>query len=273
MPLKTGYDLSSKRLSAAYSQIQKRISMPSYFYPKCVEILQLQFLSSGLNNGELLDIGCGNGYLLKSIVTSLPKCRVYGIEFSSRLVKNAKLRLNNSEIIQGSAPYIPFKNETLDIVTITEVIEHLKEPDILLQEVRRVLKSNGIVLITFPNMSAYKPFVFFASKIPMKPIRDVFLPWEHPLKTFQPIDTAYSYEEIIDLINKNRFEIIKIEGAEYIPYITNEIPLWRKIYRKHLQPDVDKIFNKFGLQQKAYRLFIVAKKIAEKPLISDIQEV
>lgn len=86
--------------------------------------------------GDVLDAGCGSGflknYLNKDIINSY-----IGLDIDGKID------------IHGSVYDLPFKNESFDIVTILEVLEHLEHPIAVLKEVVRVSKMR--VIISVPN--------------------------------------------------------------------------------------------------------------------------
>jgi hypothetical protein len=50
-------------------------------------------------------------------------------------------------------------------------------------------------------------------------VRRIFLPSEHPLRTLQPIDTAYSYAELLDLVRRAGLRVDAQHGRAYFPYM------------------------------------------------------
>ncbi len=59
---------------------------------------------------------------------------------------------------------MPFKTETIDLVIASEVLEHILNTDLLLFEINRVLKNNGILVVTVPNVNyllSYVMMLFF----------------------------------------------------------------------------------------------------------------
>ncbi|MFA4887701.1 MAG: class I SAM-dependent methyltransferase [Candidatus Nanoarchaeia archaeon] len=100
----------------------------------------------------VLDVGCFNGFISQKIQEKGNK--VIGIEFSKEAVKLTKAK--GVECIQHNIEKkkLPFKDKTFDIVFLGEVIEHIFDTDKLLQESCRVLKDEGELVLTTPNVAA-----------------------------------------------------------------------------------------------------------------------
>lgn len=92
----------------------------------------------------VLDIGCGSGKFLRSI-KDISKNR-YGIEEHS--YKNA-----DSTVVEGDALAVPFEDNSMDLVTMLDVLEHIPESDKALCEMRRVMKENGLGIVTVPALN------------------------------------------------------------------------------------------------------------------------
>lgn len=56
--------------------------------------------------------------------------------------------------IQGSVEALPFQDEAFDVVVATELIEHVRYPATMLQEIRRVLRDGGELLLSTPNVAS-----------------------------------------------------------------------------------------------------------------------
>ncbi len=84
---------------------------------------------------RVLDVGCNSGY----IVDFLPSdCKVHGVDVSSALVEKAKARLVSAHVAE--AEDLPFEDGAFDVVVIAEVIEHVHDPVLVLNEARRVAR-------------------------------------------------------------------------------------------------------------------------------------
>lgn len=58
--------------------------------------------------------------------------------------------------IHGDLYKLPYKNNEFDVVVMREVIEHFKKPEIAVKEVKRILKPNGLYILTTPNYDSIK---------------------------------------------------------------------------------------------------------------------
>ncbi|HMU45938.1 MAG TPA: class I SAM-dependent methyltransferase [Chitinophagaceae bacterium] len=104
---------------------------------------------------RVLDIACGEGYGAKLL--SQFADHVTGIDIDKRTIEKAssKYKASNIEFICGSALEIPAAEEKFDLITCFETIEHIDDHDKLLNELKRVLKPNGTLVISTPEKSNY----------------------------------------------------------------------------------------------------------------------
>lgn len=105
-------------------------------------------------NKKVLDIGCNTGILL--IPLKERGIDILGIDISISDIKKAKknlLQRNLSDkcVQVANAQKLPFKDNYFDVVLLSDILEHVVEPNIVAKEAIRVLKPNGIVLATVPN--------------------------------------------------------------------------------------------------------------------------
>ncbi|MFC1850242.1 class I SAM-dependent methyltransferase [candidate division CSSED10-310 bacterium] len=100
---------------------------------------------------NLLDIGCGAGYFGRYITKKHPSCQVIGGDIDEERIKLASGNAPGVHFLICDGHFLPFPDASYDVVTCFQVIEHLKCVADFVNEVNRVLKKNGIFIITTPN--------------------------------------------------------------------------------------------------------------------------
>ena len=87
---------------------------------------------SKIKGGKVVDIGCGNGFLLKMLDDG--KRTLYGFDLSKEGAEQAKRRVPAAVIKVGDAHHITFADETFDYTVSTEFLEHVEDPENVLSE-------------------------------------------------------------------------------------------------------------------------------------------
>jgi len=100
----------------------------------------------------VLDVGCGDGALTYRIAER--GADIIGIDNSEEGIKLAKEIFNKKKMpanfILASAYNMPLKNNSIDCAVLSDVIEHVREPERLLKEIKRLLRNNGKLVISTP---------------------------------------------------------------------------------------------------------------------------
>ena len=132
---------------------------------KCANLINRYASEIKANSAQLspvfVDVGCGDGrdlFLYRNVLEkSCPGWNFIGVEGFPESVENfiANQKYygsNNVEIISHNiAKSLPFENDQVDLLYCSEVIEHIENPELLLTEIKRVLKPNGSLILTTPN--------------------------------------------------------------------------------------------------------------------------
>lgn len=101
---------------------------------------------------KILDIGTAGGAFLDAATQY--GYRAYGMEPSADLVHRGKARGLNIE--QGTIESHNFEPNSFDMVCLWDVIEHLPDPKAALNEVKKLLKPEGILLINYPDIGTWQ---------------------------------------------------------------------------------------------------------------------
>lgn len=113
---------------------------------------------------RLLDLGCGEGQLLGTVMDRLPqdirsRCRPFGVEISNELARRSQAALApyggdcvHASALQGLAS---FEAGFFDLIVMSSFLEHEIQPLPLLREAARALRNDGRVLIKVPNYASW----------------------------------------------------------------------------------------------------------------------
>jgi 2-polyprenyl-3-methyl-5-hydroxy-6-metoxy-1,4-benzoquinol methylase len=119
-------------------------------------------------NLKVLDAGCGEGHLLKRLYQSQPANIYYGVDVTEVALQKAKERCPFAELGKMDISRLDFPNGFFDVVTITEVLEHIIDYENVATELKRVLKPGGALIITFPNEVLWTVSRFLLRRRPIK---------------------------------------------------------------------------------------------------------
>jgi 2-polyprenyl-3-methyl-5-hydroxy-6-metoxy-1,4-benzoquinol methylase len=181
------------------SSILKRFDLPAHQ-------LTLDLLSP---NDKILDLGCGDGVFALSAKKKFSE--VYGIDISDvaiELATKSILKREDKSSFHFSTydadESLPFQDSFFDAITCLAVLEHATHPPSFLQEMKRVLKKSGELVILIPN-DAWLPYrlQYFAGKIPASgAIDEIGADWGHLHK--------FNQELICSLLSSIGFHITDI---------------------------------------------------------------
>ena len=107
----------------------------------------------GMGSGRLLDIGCGPGNIALKIARRLPPIQVVGVDFSVNMIRAARAAAAAQQLTRrtaffaGDANRLSFPDRSFDFVLSNSVLHHLHDPLAMLNEMARVVKTGGIVLL------------------------------------------------------------------------------------------------------------------------------
>ena len=216
---------------------------------------------------EVLDIGCASGYYTKLYSKRCKK--IIGIDPNENLINIANERNPEIKFIRSGAEKLPFGKETFDIVIMSDVLEHVRDEEKSLNEVYRVLKRNGKLMITVPNKGLFDfldvdNYSWYVRKFKR------FYRLIHRLKGndvpkvregYYNKHKHYSLEDLKILLNK--FKVVKYERRGILTgYLGNNLELFfRWIFNKERKFDKLKNFDyKFNFGRCSSSFLMVVKK-------------
>ncbi len=189
--------ITKEEVARGYDAIVEHVGLEPRFYDDCIA-----FHSSYA--GNILDVGCGRGFLLKKLkAVAEDGTQLYGLDISPKLVEIAKSNVPDAQIVVGDAEALPYENGMFDTIFMTEALEHMLDFKKALSEIARVLKPGGTFIVTVPNRD-WASYEFYDK------IRN------HNL---QPVDDHYfRYSEIASLLTDAGLIIKRERGLDNLFY-------------------------------------------------------
>ncbi|MFH1479379.1 MAG: class I SAM-dependent methyltransferase [Candidatus Omnitrophota bacterium] len=198
----------------------------------------LKIIESIKPEGNFLDIGTNIGFFLRN--TRGKDWNVFGVEPSPALSDMAR-KYFNLNIKTCYLSEAGFEEDYFDIVTMTDVFEHIVEPKKILEDIGKVLKKNGILFIKVPN-GKYNLLKLWLAKVTRKlKDHDIFDSYEHV--------SHFTQETLQKMLNECGYRIKRVFIGKPI-----QIPVWHKYvghYYQYPSPAILDLKN-YALRQLFY---------------------
>jgi ubiquinone/menaquinone biosynthesis C-methylase UbiE len=154
------------------------------------------------DSDNILEIGMGNGFFVKDIVMAATNVTYTGCDFSETMIKEAKelnATISNAKFILTHAENLPFSDNVFDKVFTVNTIYFWQDAQTILDEVSRVLKPNGLFIVTL------RP----------KYVMDQLPVVKHGF-------TTYTNHEVTHLLTENNFSVVSVSEVEDVDIKMND---------------------------------------------------
>lgn len=153
---------------------------------------------------HVLDLGCGDGVIMQKI-KDLGNT-VEGMEISTAAIAKAKKGFKVYDVSLNSKNWPSKIKKKYDVIFCGEVIEHIIDTDNFLQNIRRVLKNSGYLVITTPNLASLgRRILLLIGKNPF-----IETSWSETIKNKKNAGHVRYFvkQTLIDLLQKHSFKIL-----------------------------------------------------------------
>lgn len=140
-----------------------------------------RFVTRYKRAGRLLDIGCATGTFLHNM-QGHGSWNVCGVELSEDAAQLARQEFG-LDVFTGTLEQAAYPDKHFDVVTMWDVLEHLHDPLGSLLEVRRILDTDGILLVRVPNLASWDARLFGATWAGLDAPRHLYIFTPHTLST------------------------------------------------------------------------------------------
>ena len=202
----------------------------------------------------LLDAGCGNGTNLEDIILKYPNAKVIGIDNFKPDIEVAKKKFADKiDFLHCDCLDMKINGESIDVVLSNQVIEHIVKYEKYLSEIKRILKSEGLLILSTPNF--HNPKNTLLKLFFQKPI----MRWENnknlPPNEYRGHVKEFYEDELISLIQKHNFKLLASRPIIPKPSLKGNIPFILYRFFEYLFFTITKPFVRQGYSNNHNMIF------------------
>ena len=206
-------------------------------------------------SGKLLDMGCGLGFFV-DYVGQFEGWQAFGCELSPAAVRYARTKLGLRNIIGGRLDEVDLPENSFDIITMWDVLDHLAQPDRVLRRCYELLKPGGVCFIRTPNL----PVQLARARIKKavwgdRPGISYLLARDHC--------HYYSERSVTKLLVRNGFSSVDFTHLHPIGALTRRADAFVRLVKQMSFQVVRGLHVISGRRINLDNLFVVAKKLEE----------
>lgn len=160
---------------------------------------------------KILDLGTNDGAIAYEVYKKGHE--VTGMDLPA-VLEYAKPYEKFIKLVPGDiTEKLPFQDNSFDLVLLLEVIEHLVYPTFTVNEIKRVLVSNGFLILSTPNVASLRNRIFLLQG----------RHWQHERETDpQGHVQFFDKQKLINYLSNNGFEVLVLKGASNNYFIPSE---------------------------------------------------
>ncbi len=157
----------------------------------------------GRHGSRLLEIGSGMGHLIGDLESDF---ETYALDVNHWALAQSRNVAPKTDLYAGSAERLPFADASFGVVIIKHVVEHLRDPELAISELGRILSPKGILILATPNLDSL-----------LKPLKgEAWIGYQDPTHI-----ALKPPAEWLDMLHSADFSPLKIfsDGFWDVPYI------------------------------------------------------
>jgi ubiquinone/menaquinone biosynthesis C-methylase UbiE len=178
---------------------------------KLIQVIKAKKVMSFKKRGRILDVGFGNGELL--LYFKERGWEVYGVDTSEHAYRLAREKLGQN-IFNCELKEVSFPDLFFDVVMLNHALEHMYNPNEELKEIRRILKDDGVLVLSMPNIDSLQ----------FKMTKRYWFHLDVPRHLYH-----FSPATIRKLLEINGFKVIEL----YYPWYAFPLDLYHSLTRIH----------------------------------------
>jgi ubiquinone/menaquinone biosynthesis C-methylase UbiE len=178
-------------LEETYWEKKNRTKMGIY-----ITNIETQFIfdsKSLKEEGLAVDVGSGAGRFSLLLARFMS---VVAVDLDLHALKRLKFKNKNVNVILADARFMPLKHGVVDNILMIELLDCVKESELIMSECSRILKNDGAIFLSFGNKSSIKG----------------------KIKSLVGKPYLHSYKEILSILKAKKFKIVRKMGFNWLPF-------------------------------------------------------
>jgi SAM-dependent methyltransferase len=136
-------------MSRDYTTVTETWGLPASPEQLAMQHFRYRIAAELAKDRDVLEIGCGGGMGLPYLAQRVR--RVVGGDYTMGLLREARSHLPDTDLVCMDAQHLPFRDASLDVVLMLEMIYYVADQDAAFAECRRVLRPGGALMVCVPN--------------------------------------------------------------------------------------------------------------------------
>ncbi|HEY7817651.1 MAG TPA: methyltransferase domain-containing protein, partial [Vicinamibacteria bacterium] len=191
-----------------------------------IHVARYCFAAPYVRAERVLDVACGSGYGLP--VLEAVAADVVGVDLDDAALRKARGSASMSALLSAEASRLPFTDGVFGVVTSFETLEHLERRREFVLELRRVLRSDGVLILSTPNAEVTEP-------VDGRPRNPHHLHEYRPSELKAELESSFGEVAILGQVLDSRFRISPFrDDQRKLPKtfgVQARLLLWRILYK------------------------------------------
>jgi len=198
-----------------------------------IHLARYNFAASYVRSQRVLDVACGSGYGLPVLATRARS--VVGVDLDPAALRRLRRKAlpGARELLAADGCRLPFADGAFEVVTSFETLEHLEDRRAFLGELRRVLRSEGLLILSTPNANVTEP-------LDGRPRNPFHVHEYRPSELKAELESSFGEVAILGQVLDPRFKLSPFrDDQRKLPrtvVVQAQLLLWRILYKLPAAP-------------------------------------
>ena len=236
-----------------------RHDFPLHDFPLHDNHSHTQIVKRVPKQARVLELGCGDGSM-SQLLREFCQASVVGVDHNAQAVQQARLYCTQVHVadLEQADSLALFEDHTFDVITLVDVLEHLKNPSDLLHRLERLLAPNGHLLLSVPNIAHVS-------------VRLELLNGQFEYESDGILDTThlrfFTLRSLYECLQQAGYQVLEVD---YTQHDMADMVIARYLQQAGLEPTAQVLEMFHTSDAIAYQFILVATPITAESVLHDV---